>query len=101
MKPDIAMRGGSELLHQIKSGGLSPADAATYASLLIAADDKGQVQLSNGIPYSFSVQRLIALNFCARISPSALMLNPHVAQLGATPNKRGQLRKAFRQLVGA
>ena len=99
--PDIAMRGGGELLHQIKSGNLSPADASTYASLLIAADDQGQFQLSNSIPYTSSVQRLIALNFCARVSPSVLMLNPHVAQLGATPTKRGQLRKAFRQLVGA
>jgi hypothetical protein len=99
MKPDIAMRGGSELLHQIKSGGLDPADASTYASLLIAADDKGQVRLNKDI--SDSVERLIALNFCVRVSSSVLMLNPHVAQLGATSVKRGQLRKAFRQLVGA
>lgn len=101
MATDIAMRGSGELLHQIKSKNLSPADASTYASLLIAADDKGQVQLGNGIFYSSSVQRLIALNFCARVSPSVLVLNPHVAQLGDTPTKRGQLRKAFRQLVGA
>jgi hypothetical protein len=100
MKPDIAMRGGSELLHQIKSGGLVPIDAATYAALLQAANDKGEVQL---IPHFHlpSVERLIALKFCARVSSSVLILNPHVAQLGATPSKRGQLRKAFRQLVGA
>ena len=101
MATDIAMRGSGELLHQIKSGNLSPADASTYASLLIAADGKGQFQLGNGIPYSCSVQRLIALKFCARVNSSVFMLNPHVAQLGDTPSKRGQLRKAFRQLVGA
>jgi hypothetical protein len=101
MKPDIAMRGSGELLFQIKSKNLSPADVSTYASLLIAADNKGQVQLSNRPFGSLSVKRLIALNFCAQVSPSLLMLNPHVAQLGATPSERGQLRKKFRQLVGA
>jgi len=101
MKPDIAMRGSGELLHQIKIKNLSPADVATYASLLLAVDQQGQVQLTNRPLRSLSVERLIALNFCARVSPSILMLNPHVAQLGDTPSKRGQLRKAFRQLTGA
>ena len=101
MDPDIVMRGSGELLHQIKSRNLSPADAATYASLLMAADGKGQVRLGNDFFCPLSIQKLIALKFCAEVSPSVLMLNPHVAQLGDTPSKRGQLRKAFRQLVGA
>ena len=95
------MRGSGELLHQIKSKNLSPADVATYASLLLAVDQQGQVQLGSRIFCTLSVQRLIALNFCARVSASVLMLNPHVAQLGDTPSKRGQLRKVFRQLTGA
>ena len=97
-RPDIALRGSGELLHQIKGQNLSPADAKAYASLLVAVDEMGHV---HGPPCSPSVERLIALKFCARVSPSLLMLNPHVAQLGATPSERGQLRKAFRQLVGA
>jgi hypothetical protein len=99
MKPDIAMRGSGELLHQIKSQNLSPADVAIYASLLLAVDQKGQAPFPSTTTGSASVQRLIALNFCAQVSSSVLMLNPHVAQLGDTPSKRGQLRKAFRQLT--
>ena len=101
MKPDIAMRGSGELLHQIKNKNLSPTDVATFASLLLAVDEKGRVHLGDGTPRTLSVQRLIALNFCARVSASVLMLNPHVAQLSDTPSKRGQLRKAFRQLTEA
>jgi hypothetical protein len=100
MKLDsIAMRGSGELLFQIRSKNLSSVDVATYANLLLAVDEKGQVRPGNEILCSASVERLIALNFCAQVNASVLMLNPHVAQLGDTPSKRGQLRKEFRQLT--
>lgn len=96
---DIQLRGSGELLYQIKAKALSGNDVVVFANLIWLANSEGVVK-TDGFPDT-SVERLIALKFCARINRSMVLLNPHVAQLGTTPTERGQLRKKFRQLVGA
>ena len=96
---DIKMRGSGELLFQVKSRALSARDMAAFAELLWSSTSGGESS-SDGQPIT-SIQRLCALKFCARLGPHTVLLNPHVAQLGCTPKDRGQLRKRFRQLVGA
>lgn len=98
MTPDIKLRGSGELLYQIKARALSGNDVMVFANLIWLANAKGEVSTA-GFP-SASVERLIALRFCARINCSTLLLNPHVAQIGDTPGERGQIRKKFRKLVG-
>ena len=97
-KSDIKMRGSGELLYQIKARALSGIDVTVFANLIWLANAKGEVSI-DGFPAT-SVERLVALKFCARINRLTLLLNPHVAQLGNTPGERGQIRKKFRQLVG-
>lgn len=96
---DIQLRGSGELLYQIKAKALSGNDVMVFANMIWLANSKGEVKIE-GLP-SPSIERLIALKFCARIDRMTVLLNPHVAQLGTTPIERGQLRKRFRQLVGA
>jgi hypothetical protein len=96
---DIKARGSGELLFQIKSRALSVQDLAVFATLLWAANSNGESK-SVGQPIT-SVEQLIMLEFCTRIDADTVLLNPHIAQLGSTPEERGQLRKRFRQLVGA
>jgi hypothetical protein len=92
------MRGSGELLFQVKSSALCIEDLVAFAKLLWAADFHGESKI-NKLPIA-SVEQLIKLKFCARIDSDTVLLNPHTAQLGSTPEERGQIRKRFLQLVG-
>lgn len=96
---DIKMRGSGELLYQIKARALSGNDVLVFATLIWLANRNGEVKTA-GLS-STSIERLIALKFCARIDRFTVLLNPHVAQIGNTPTERGQIRKRFRLLVEA
>jgi hypothetical protein len=93
---DPQLRASGELLHQIKTGGLSPNEAASYARMLRRADKYGILD-----PDSYSddnIERIIDLMFAVKLPDGSLLLNPHVAQIG-DKTKRGELRKRFKQAL--
>lgn len=93
---DIKMRGSGELLLHLKARALSLQDLTVFAQLLWAANRDGEARSSH-YPVE-SIKKLISLQFCVRINAEAVLLNPHIAQIGDTAAKRGELRARFRRL---
>ena len=91
---DPTLRASGELLHQIKSGGITPEEAASFARMLRRADHNGMLD-----PDQYSeenLKKIMSLGFAVKLSNGNLMLNPHVAQIG-NKVKRGELRKQFKE----
>jgi hypothetical protein len=112
---DVILRGSGELMCLIRDRVVSEIHVRIFSNIINLMNDNAEYKIDDRIcgascdccsrPLSIStinnaIDHLVSLRLITKIDESTLLVNPHVAGVGDR-NKRGLIRKRFKQALGS